>query len=245
MRRSAFTVPEMLAIVAIIAIILSLLLPAIGKARRHAEEVGCGSNMHQVTIIFAAYTQDNLRYYPDFSLNPSSGAQWTQPHYWTQQYWRDYMRDKYGFTRDLFYSPTNPRWNRDDFYWYDTANPNTSHAFVMGHFYFGSTLATTSSFKTALKVTPPNKAATVYPRRRGVASDYDLIWADINRQLSSHYGTWLTPGDPKRWGSNHCYDDPRNMPRGSHRAFTDGHIEWIQGDSLVLQMEYSSVRMWW
>lgn len=55
----AFTVPEMLAVVAVIVILLSLLLPSIVKARQAAERSVCGSNLHQLSMANRLYAMEN------------------------------------------------------------------------------------------------------------------------------------------------------------------------------------------
>lgn len=61
--RGGFTVPEVLAVVAVIAIIMSMLLPSIHKGRAHARAVICKSNLHQQGVGMQTYTVAT-RYYP-------------------------------------------------------------------------------------------------------------------------------------------------------------------------------------
>ena len=187
MRRNAFTIIELLVVVSIITLIIAMILPALGKTRVQARETLCGSNMRQATICFVSYANDSAQYFPDFSYDPVSKTQQTAANYWAQQYWRDFMRDSYGLLREITYSPSNEKWNRDDFYWYSTANPATSSAWVMGNFYFGSTQTSSAAFKGSLTVAPPTGGAAS-PRRYGTQSASDMIWADLNRQLSTHIG---------------------------------------------------------
>lgn len=62
--RGIFTLIELLIVVAIIAILAALLLPALGKARETALGVKCLSNMKQIGQHMAMYINDNSDYFP-------------------------------------------------------------------------------------------------------------------------------------------------------------------------------------
>jgi len=242
--RRAFTLIEMLVVISIITLLLSIALPSLSKSKMIAREAICGSNMRQATISFTSYSNDNNQVYPDFSYDPATKSQWSNPNYWTQGYWREHMQD-YGLLRELFYSPSNEVWNRNDFYWYGSNTEDKTREIVMGYFYFGSSVVNTSAYRTKLKVVPPAGVTNVFPRRNGAVSHTNLIWADLNRQLSDHFGVWLTPSDNRRWGSNHWYGRPDQKVDGSHRAFTDNHVEWVTEPEFRWQSDFANVRMYW
>jgi prepilin-type processing-associated H-X9-DG protein len=63
-RMAAFTLVELLVVVGIIALLASLLLPALRRARESANRAVCGSNLRQMGFAFVAYTNDNRGWFP-------------------------------------------------------------------------------------------------------------------------------------------------------------------------------------
>ena len=73
-KRLNFTLTELLAVIAIIAILAGLLIPAINGARDRAKTVACTSNQKQVTAFISAYMNESNHYFMS-----TSSESWALP----------------------------------------------------------------------------------------------------------------------------------------------------------------------
>ncbi len=95
LRARGFTLIELLVVIAIIAVLISLLLPALASARNSARSVKCLSNLRQIGIAVAAYSND----FDNFPVGRDSNYQAKLRWSWGGVHW--YALDAQG-------NPVNP-----------------------------------------------------------------------------------------------------------------------------------------
>lgn len=67
-----FTLIELLIVIAIIAILASLLLPSLNKARERAKTIHCASNLKGVGALFFSYANDSKGFMPLNNVSAST-----------------------------------------------------------------------------------------------------------------------------------------------------------------------------
>jgi prepilin-type N-terminal cleavage/methylation domain-containing protein/prepilin-type processing-associated H-X9-DG protein len=82
-RRGGFTLTELLVVVGLIALLISLLLPALTKARAAANASACLSNLRQMSTAWAMYITENRGRLPE----PESAPQPGTPEVAWRSYW--------------------------------------------------------------------------------------------------------------------------------------------------------------
>ncbi len=71
-RQRGFTLIELLVVIAIIGILAALLLPVFGRAKKHARNITCVSQLRQLGAAIRLYAEDNGGRLPTAELLPSA-----------------------------------------------------------------------------------------------------------------------------------------------------------------------------
>ncbi|MEN6386287.1 MAG: type II secretion system protein [Phycisphaerales bacterium] len=74
MKKKGFTLVELLVVIAIIAMLLAILMPALGKVRQLAQRIMCSTNLAGLGKAMLTYSNDDK--YESFPIGGSSGAYW-------------------------------------------------------------------------------------------------------------------------------------------------------------------------
>ena len=87
-RSSGFTLIELLVVVSIIALLVSILLPALGKAREQAKAAVCKSNLRTIGLSETLYAADNN----DYLVWSRGDTPNNDGFYWAAQLWAIYNK---------------------------------------------------------------------------------------------------------------------------------------------------------
>jgi prepilin-type N-terminal cleavage/methylation domain-containing protein len=215
-RRSAraFTLVELLVVIGIIALLISILLPVLGRARDAANKTACASNLQQIMRATLMYTNEYKGYmpFPNSDAHPYPGPGWLYDHTKAPPTKQEQVEDgvlwKYLNTHKVYHCP-----GESEPYHPGKAHNLTSYLmnWAVGSFGHDRVMQTTAKpTKPALKVTMIRGAeAWIY-------------WE----------------GDETR-AANDMYDDGTNEPqngitkrhgKGASVARLDGSVVWVTFD---------------
>lgn len=142
-KRAAFTLVELLVVIGIIALLISILLPALNKARETARQAQCLSNQRQIGIVLNMYANEHKGFLP---------AQYPDSIRWLAKPTREILDRYLQGTEGVFYCPTldpaarfippavfgNPAdaQKSAEYHWENAALFGTYH--LIGYFYLGN-----------------------------------------------------------------------------------------------------------
>jgi len=202
MKAKCFTLIEMLVVIAIVAILSSLLLPALGKARQTATRMACMSSQKQLGLGVKMYAFDNNGWHPPVQYKDESDADsWWWP---LALFQAGVITDtKYGSAYSL---PPNR---------YHCPSATTAHCggyALNGWCYWGTPPAWTKGYGVACTrdVWFPSPSSTAMVLDAGKPTDVD----------NASY----------RWSANFDYaptHHPGNGGLGGNVVFVDGHGEYV------------------
>lgn len=89
MSRQAFTLTEVLVVLAVLAVLMGSALPALMRAKLKAERISCVGNLKNIGLAFRIFATDNTNTFPfQLSTNQGGTLEWTRV---PSQAWRHFV----------------------------------------------------------------------------------------------------------------------------------------------------------
>src|SRR5688500_1207553 len=221
LRRSGFTLVELLVVIGIIAILVSILLPALSKIHEHARRTQCASNMRQCTLGLIIYANEFKGWLPPLRRDVDG----VQHCIWISDFTHDYVIRATG-TNDVWACPAYA----DAGYVYPQ---DLFYGWHIGYFYLGG------GTDTPWWSGPPyNKPPWKSPRRASEPG-WMFLMADNTSQTDT---TWQSgaPHTARGWASSGVNVPPKAYRvQGGNVGLLDGSVHWKPID---LMTKYSSMR---
>jgi prepilin-type N-terminal cleavage/methylation domain-containing protein len=229
-KRTGFTLIELLVVVAIIAVLIAMLMPALGQARYHAKLVVCANNFKEIGMGCIYYTQDNSEKIPQGSV---FNFPWvfvadirpTRPNFIGKQL-DTYLKDASRF----FYCELDPTYYtahlsnlQDNSGW---VPEGTYGGYAISYFYFGN-----FAYGTTESSVMSTEGSTTYNYPRSLNGDRLKLFQD--RVIVSPEGySWS-----EWYGTSH-------LPANS--LYTDGSVQSENlGSKLTYKRRPSGTPCWW
>jgi prepilin-type N-terminal cleavage/methylation domain-containing protein/prepilin-type processing-associated H-X9-DG protein len=224
-RKQAFTLIELLIVIAIIGVLMGLLMPTISSAREQARRATCTANLRNIGAALAAYAADHDRKLPYFT--DTCGA-WL----WDISYKTRDSILKTGAVRNSFYCPSGDLQNTDELWNWMSGYTVSGYWWLMRRG-SGPLSATGPVLIDPTPGTTPAAMADDFklPLRTSIgqprAAELEVVTdATIsqgvppNRSFAGIAGGW--PGHR----SNHLKPGNGKLAAGTNILFLDGRVEW-------------------
>ena len=245
----AFTLVELLVVIGIIAVLIGILLPALGRAREQGRRAQCLSNLRQIAMAILSYAQERKSLPGPANVgiaDPETVNAATTPFSTTERRQQlsntDLLQPYLKSSRGVWFCPSSidlreraiSLSNNKVYNWCYKVNnqPDTREPF-----FFGSWTSTRTDYEKQPKklslvrstVDPYNRVNTRAPLR-----SHSDIWmiSDIDGRnfTKAHTATFgisddVIDPDKRPWQPSH-----KTGKVGRNYAFFDGHAEWLSFD---------------
>jgi prepilin-type N-terminal cleavage/methylation domain-containing protein/prepilin-type processing-associated H-X9-DG protein len=213
--RSAFTLIELLIVIAVILILAAILFPAFGRARENARRASCQSNMKQIGLGFAQYVQDFDERYPLGVVDAAaSGVSPYKPAFG----WADALYP-YLTNVQIFQCPSESEKQAAS-----STGAGFSDYFYNTNFNIDSPGLTVGAHVSILSASTTTVLMGEGIATGGSAGNYDAA----STPGSASYGL----NKPEDAASSNGIAGYERHFSGSNYLFADGHVKWLRADKV-------------
>ena len=107
LKKTAFTLIELLVVISIIALLLSILMPSLGKVKEQAQAIVCMTNQRQAILASLTYANDNNGYnIPSWQQLAAEGV--------TPQHWYTFIKPYYDNSKGMLLCPRGKKPGMND-----------------------------------------------------------------------------------------------------------------------------------
>jgi prepilin-type N-terminal cleavage/methylation domain-containing protein/prepilin-type processing-associated H-X9-DG protein len=238
-RRAGFTLVELLVVIGIIALLISILLPALGRARKQAKAVNCQSNLKQIGQCISIYLAENKQTFPNgINYDYDYGA----PVHWQAPYATQYPRPMRTMTPAWF--PTADKLNNPN------ASPYVSPVYLQEFLEKGLPAARKPSGTDLGKVNQIWRCPEVVPGSAGalwLTEDYNTLYRYNVCFAPGRRATAMKTSARAMLNYDICWPDwaPQQYPHFGPKA-DQAAINVLYGDGHVTPITYRElVKMNW
>lgn len=235
--KRAFSLVELLVVVAVIAVLSSLLLPAMGRVREKGRQVRCISNVSQITRAHLMYSSDDSK--ASFSAKESSDdfdVNWLQPYLKFEQVWVCPATHNVVRTNKSF-SPVTGRYGLSDLIALGTRGSKAGKSYQsLGFMSVGTPYSMTINTSKLGEVSI-----------NGIRKSESTVSSYVKYHNAFGLGG-TTPGASSVWividslgvGKPYFPDEGDNHGiSGTSVGFCDGHVEFVGSREFIFKYELS------
>ena len=237
---AAFTLIELLVVISIIALLIALLLPALGVARETTRRAVCMSNLHTWGLGMSLYATDhNSQYVPQTNLN--TGGSLTHMRHWIAEYLEVYSPQLYNtgmFCPNLLTIRDADYLQPWTGYYYTDEDNDSYYVTYTSYMYLANRRENSQQVSDPLN--SPSSPDDPGSWLLAADTNYGHLDGPGGRMVQVR-----SSGHVRGGGGIEAFTDPARaakgggvitgIPAGGDQLYNEGHVEWVDASEMSVQ----------